>query len=39
MAGSVTEVRSHEEGRGGTSLTGVHRSVTGVRNKSVYVGA
>ena len=37
MAGSVTEVRSHDKGKGGRSVT-VHRSVTGVKNQSVTEG-
>ena len=35
MAGRVTEVQSHDEGKGGRSVTGVHRSVMGIQNKSV----
>ena len=39
MARSVTEAWSHYEGRGGRSLTGVHRSVTGGgRNKNITGG-
>ena len=34
MAGSVTKVQSHDEGNGGRSVTGVHRSVTGIQNES-----
>ena len=34
IAGSVTEAQSHDEGRGGRSITGVYGSVTGVQNKS-----
>ena len=35
MADSVTEAQSHDKGRGGRSLTGVHRSVMVVQNRSV----
>ena len=38
MASSVTKAQRHEEGRGGRSVTGVHRSVTGSQNKSVTGG-
>ena len=38
MARSVTEAWSHYEGRGGRSLTGVHRSVTGRQNKNITGG-
>ena len=40
MASSVTEAQSYmyDKGRGGTSVTGVHGSVTGVQNKSVTGG-
>ena len=34
MVGSVTEVQSHDEGRGGRNVTGVHGSVLGIQNKS-----
>ena len=34
MAGSVIEARSHDEGKGGRSVTGMHRSVTGKEQKS-----
>ena len=37
MAGSVTEAQSHDEGRGGRSVTGLYESVTGILNKSVHV--
>ena len=33
MVGSVTDVQSHDEGRGGRNVTGVHGSVLGVQNK------
>ena len=32
MAGSVTEAQSHDEGKGGRSVTGVRGSVTGIQN-------
>ena len=35
MAGSITEIQCHDEGKGGKSVTGVHGSATVVRNKSV----
>ena len=35
MVDSVTEAKSHDEGRGGRSVTGVQWSVPGVQNKSV----
>ena len=35
IAISVTEGQSHDEARGGRSLTGVHGSVTGIQNKRV----
>ena len=35
MAGSATEARNHEDERGGRSVTGLHRSLTGILNKSV----
>ena len=38
MANSVTEAQSHDEGRGGRSVTVVHRSVMGVLNKHITVG-
>ena len=38
MAGSVTKIQSHDEGKGGRSVTGVHGSVTSVQNKSVNEG-
>ena len=38
MIGSVTEVQSHDEGKGGRSVTGVHRSVTRVQIKSITEG-
>ena len=38
MARSVTKAQSHDEGRGGRSVTGVHRSATGISNKSVTGG-
>ena len=38
MAGSVTEVQSHDKGKGRRSVTGVHGSVTMVQNKSVTEG-
>ena len=31
MVGSVTDVQSHDKGKGGRSVTGVHMSVTGYR--------
>ena len=34
MIGSVTKVQSHDEGKGGRSVTEVHGSVMRVRNKS-----
>ena len=33
MAGSVTEEWSHDEGRGGRSVTGLHRGVMGAQKK------
>ena len=38
MVGRVTEVQSHDEGKGGRSVTGVHGSVKGVQNKSITEG-
>ena len=38
MAASVTDVRSHDEGKGRRSATGVHGSVTRVQNNSVTEG-
>ena len=38
MIGSVTEVQSHDKGKGGRSVTGIHGSVTGVQNKSITEG-
>ena len=38
MAGNITEAQSDDEGRGGRNVTGVHRSVTGVQNKTVNGG-
>ena len=38
MAGNVTEAQSHDEGRGGKNVTGVHRSVTGLQNTTVNGG-
>ena len=38
MVGSVTEVQTPEEGKGGKSVRGVHRSVTGVVNKCITEG-
>ena len=38
MASSVTKAQSYDEGRGGRSVTGVHKSVTGEHNKSVTGG-
>ena len=35
MAGILTKVQSHDEGKGGRSVTGVHGSVTGVQNNGV----
>ena len=35
---AVTEVQSHDESRGGRSVTGVHKSVNRERNKSVTSG-
>ena len=37
-ANNVTEAQSHDEGRGGRSVTGVNESVTRVQNKSVTGG-
>ena len=37
MVGSVTEVQSHDEGKSGKSVTGVHGSVTGIQNKSILI--
>ena len=34
MAGSVTEAQSHDEGRGGRSVTGVHENVYKYGNKA-----
>ena len=30
MAGSVTKAQSDDEGRGGRSVTGIHRRATGI---------
>ena len=38
MDSRVTEAKSHDEGRGGRSATGVHGSVTGIQNKSATGG-
>ena len=38
MAGSVTEVHGHDNGKGGRSVTRVHGSVTGLQNKSITEG-
>ena len=38
MARSVTEAQNHDEGRGGRSVTGIHRSALGIQNKSVTEG-
>ena len=38
IVGKVTEVQSHDEGKGERSVTGVHESVTGIQNKSVTEG-
>ena len=38
MAVYVTEVQSHDKGKGGRSVTGVHGSVTRVQNKSINEG-
>ena len=38
MAGSVTNVQSHDEDKCGRSVTEVHGSVTGVQNKGVSEG-
>ena len=35
MVGSLTEGWSHDKGRGGRSVMGVHRSVTEAQSKSV----
>ena len=35
MVGSVTEVQSHDEGKGGRSVTGVHRIAKTSRHGSV----
>ena len=35
MDGSVSEAQSHDEGRRGRSVTGVHGSVTGAQNKGI----
>ena len=33
MVGSVTEVQSHDKGKGGRSVTVIHGGVTGYRTK------
>ena len=38
VAGSVTDVQNHDEGKGGRSVTGVHGSVTVAQNISVTEG-
>ena len=38
MAGSITEVQSHGEGKGGRSVTGVYGSVTWVQIECVPAG-
>ena len=38
MVGSVTEVQSRDEGKGGRSVTGVYGSVTRVQNKGITEG-
>ena len=38
MSSSVTEAQSYDKDRGGRSITGVHGSVTGAQNKSVFKG-
>ena len=40
MVASVTEVQSHDDGKGERSVhvTGFHGSVTGVQNKSITEG-
>ena len=38
MAGRVTDIQSHDECKGGRSVTGVHGSVTRVQNKGVTGG-
>ena len=38
MAGSVTEAWSHDYGRGGRNITGVHGSVMGAQIKGVNGG-
>ena len=35
MVGSVTNVQTHDERKGGKRVTGVHGSVTGIQNKSI----
>ena len=35
MVGSVTGVQSHDQSKGGRSVTGVHGNVTEVQNKSI----
>ena len=38
MVGTVRDVQSHDEGMGGGSVTGVHRSVMGIQNRSITEG-
>ena len=38
MVGSVMDVQSHDEGKGGGSVTVVHISVTGIQNRSITEG-
>ena len=38
LACSVTEAQSHDEGRGGRCITGVHGRATGMCNKSATGG-
>ena len=38
MAGSITEVQSHDKSKGGRSLAGVYGSATGVQSQSVPKG-
>ena len=38
IAGSVRKVQSNDQGKGGRSVTGVHKGVTGEQNKTVTEG-
>ena len=38
MVASITEAQSHDEGRGGRSVTRVHKSLTGIQYKSITGG-